>query len=115
MKMLRFSLKTCFFKADFNERDYTSYRELYHVLAEFLPPPDLVIYLRASVSTLEERIRLRGRDYERKIAPAYLQQLSDLYENWIHHFSLCPVLAVPADNLDYVANSGHLDLIVDKI
>ncbi len=43
------------------ERDYNSYRELYQVLIEFLPPPDLVVYLRASVSTLQERIRLRGQ------------------------------------------------------
>lgn len=98
-----------------DERDYKSYTELYQVLAEFLPPPDLVIYLRASVSTLVDRINLRGRDYERRISPDYLQQLNALYESWIAHFSLCPVLTVPADDLDYVANSGHLDLIVRKV
>ncbi len=98
-----------------DERDYRSYTELYQVLAEFLPPPDLVIYLRASVTTLVDRINLRGRDYERKISPEYLQQLNVLYESWITHFGLCPVLTVPADDLDYVANSGHLDLIVRKV
>ena len=72
------------------------------MLTEFLPPPDLVIYLRASVPTLQERIR-RGRDYERQISPEYLRQLNELYESWISHFSLCPVLTVPADDLDYVA------------
>jgi deoxyadenosine/deoxycytidine kinase len=98
-----------------NERDYRSYRELYQVLIEFLPPPDLVIYLRASVSTLIERINLRGRDYERQITPEYLAQLNDLYEDWIAHFSLCPVLTVPADALNYVTNRGHLDLIIHKV
>ncbi|MFM8319359.1 MAG: deoxynucleoside kinase [Chloroflexota bacterium] len=97
------------------ERDYTSYRELYEVLSEFLPPPDLVIYLRASVPTLVDRIRQRDRDYERQIAPEYLGQLNDLYEEWIAHFRLCPVLTVPADDLNFVANPGHLDLIVRKI
>ena len=97
------------------ERDYTSYRELYQVLIEFLPPPDLVVYLRASVSTLQERIRLRGRDYERQITPEYLRQLNELYESWIARFSLCPVLTVPADDLDYVAVPAHLDLIVRKV
>jgi deoxyadenosine/deoxycytidine kinase len=97
------------------ERDYNSYRELYQVLIEFLPPPDLVVYLRASVSTLQERIRLRGRDYERQITTDYLSQLNELYESWIARFSLCPVLTVPADDLDYVAIPAHLDLIVRKV
>ena len=78
-------------------------------------PPDLVIYLRASVDTLMNRINSRGRDYERKITPEYLQNLNHLYEAWIENFTLCPVLAVPADDLDYVAHSGHLRLIISKI
>jgi deoxyadenosine/deoxycytidine kinase len=98
-----------------DERDYLSYRELYQVLSEFLPPPDLVIYLRASIPTLQARIASRGRDYERTITPAYLAQLNALYEEWIDHFSLCPVLTVPADDLDYVAHPGHLQLIVQKV
>jgi deoxyadenosine/deoxycytidine kinase len=97
------------------ERDYGTYRELYEVLTEFLPPPDLVIYLRASVPTLLARIAQRGRDYEKQITGSYLGQINQLYEAWIAKFSLCPVLTVPADDLDYVANSGHLDLIVEKV
>lgn len=98
-----------------DERDYNSYHELYRVLSEFLPPPDLVVYLRASVPTLMGRIAHRGRDYERTISADYLGQLNELYEEWIATFSLCPVLSVPADDLDYVANTSHLDLIVSKI
>jgi deoxyadenosine/deoxycytidine kinase len=98
-----------------DERDYTSYHELYRVLSEFLPPPDLVVYLRASVPTLQGRIAHRGRDYERTISFQYLEQLNRLYEEWITTFSLCPVLSVPTDDLDYVANTAHLDLIVSKI
>jgi deoxyadenosine/deoxycytidine kinase len=97
------------------ERDYHAYRELYEVLTEFLPPPDLVVYLRASAQTLLHRISHRGREYERTITGDYLEQLNELYENWIATFSLCPVLTVPADDLDYVAHSDHLDLIVSKI
>lgn len=97
------------------ERDYTSYHELYRVLSEFLPPPDLVVYLCATVPTLRERISRRGRDYERTISTEYLEQLNQLYEEWITTFSLCPVLTVPADDLDYVAYPAHLDLIVDKV
>jgi len=98
-----------------SERDYSSYRELYQVLVDFLPPPDLVVYLQASADTLIHRIRNRGRDYERQITREYLLQLNNIYEEWIAHFSLCPVLTVPADDLDYVSHSGHLDLIVRKI
>lgn len=98
-----------------DERDYGAYRELYLVLTEFLPPPDLVVYLRASEKTLLERIRHRGREYERHITHEYLQQLNQLYEDWITRFSLCPVLTVPADDLDYVANTSHLDLVVSKV
>lgn len=98
-----------------DQRDYHSYRELYEVLTEFLPPPDLVVYLRASENTLLHRISMRGRDYERQIAPEYLSQLNLLYETWIDNFNLCPVLSVPADDLDYVAHPTHMDLIVAKI
>jgi deoxyadenosine/deoxycytidine kinase len=96
-------------------RDYHTYRELYEVLTDFLPPPDLVLYLRASVPTLLSRISHRARDYERQISFEYLSQINALYEEWIARFSLCPVLTVPSDNLDYVANSRHLNLIVEKV
>jgi deoxyadenosine/deoxycytidine kinase len=98
-----------------SERDFQTYRELYQVLTEFLPAPDLVIYLRASVPTLMQRIANRGRDYERQIQADYLNRLNSLYETWITTFTLCPVLTVPADDLDYVAHSTHLDLIVTKV
>jgi deoxyadenosine/deoxycytidine kinase len=98
-----------------DERDYRSYWELYQVVTTVLPPPDLIVYLRASVDTCQERIRLRGRSYEQDIEPAYLAQLNKLYEEWIDHFSLCPVLTVPSDDLDFVLNIKHLELITDKI
>jgi deoxyadenosine/deoxycytidine kinase len=99
----------------FDERDYISYRELYQVLTNFLPPPDLVIYLRASVETLTLRIHQRGREFERRITPEYLTQLNGLYEEWITNFRLCPVLTVPADDLNYVAYPTHLNLVVRKV
>lgn len=102
-------------QGNISDRDYQTYRELYETAIQFLPPPDLVIYLRASVETLQNRISQRGRDYERKISYDYLQNLNDLYESWIENFTLCPVLAVPADDLDYVAHNGHLRLIATKI
>jgi len=102
-------------QGDMDERDYRSYGELYEVLTSFLPPPDLVVYLRASVPTFLRRIAKRGRDYERSISPAYLDRLNRLYEDWIEGFTLCPILTIPADELDFVANSAHLELITTKI
>lgn len=96
-------------------RDYGTYRGLYETVMDFLPPPDLVIYLRASVPTLVTRISRRGRDYERTISPGYLTSLNQLYERWISSFTLCPVLTVPADHLDFVAHPGHLNLITRKV
>ncbi len=104
-----------FLQGHIRPRDYQTYRELYLTVIEFLPPPDLVIYLRASVQTLLERLSRRGREYERTIPADYLASLNNLYESWIANFTLCPVLTVPADDLDYVAHPGHLDLIVAKV
>jgi deoxyadenosine/deoxycytidine kinase len=97
------------------ERDYRTYRELYEVLVLFLPPPDLVVYLRASVPTLLKRIALRGREFERGITPGYLEQLNTFYAAWMQGFGLCPVLTVPTDDLDFVNNGAHFDLITAKI
>ncbi len=107
--------KNLFLQGHIQPRDYQTYRELYETAVQLLPPPDLMIYLRASVPTLVDRISHRGRDYERTIAPDYLKSLNGLYESWISDFVLCPVLTIPADDLDFVAHSGHLKLIVSKM
>jgi len=107
--------RNLFLQGHMTPRDYQTYRELYETMVKFLPPPDLVIYLRASVETLLSRIARRGRDYEREISADYLDGLNALYEEWIDGFTLCPVLTVPADDLDFVAHSGHLALIAAKV
>ena len=107
--------RNLYLQGNMSDRDYRSYRELFEVLTTFLPPPDLVIYLRASVPTLLERIQQRGREFELDISPEYLEQLNSLYEQWIADFRLCPVLTVPADELDFVSHGTHLDLILEKV
>ncbi len=98
-----------------SDRDWSAYYELYQTLALLLPPPDLVIYLKASVPTLKRRIGQRGRDYERDISETYLQQLNALYDAWANSFSLSPVLIVDTNSLDYVQNGEHLDQIWERI
>ncbi|RME48303.1 MAG: deoxynucleoside kinase [Caldilineae bacterium] len=96
-------------------RDYRSYRELYEVMVELLPPPDLLIYLKASVPTLLRRIAKRGRDFERDIAPEYLTRLNELYNAWIDSFTLCPVLTLDADRLNFVRYPAHFEEIVRRV
>jgi deoxyadenosine/deoxycytidine kinase len=107
--------RNLYLNGNMSRRDYETYENLYQSLLSFLPTPDLVIYLRASVDTLKQRIHQRGRDYERSIDPAYLSQLNQAYEEWITSFSLCPVLSIPADNLDFVSQPQHMRLILKKV
>jgi deoxyadenosine/deoxycytidine kinase len=102
-------------QGNMTKRDWTSYWDLYQTVITILPPPDLVIYLQASVPTLRERIRQRGRDYEQEIRTEYLTQLNDLYDKWVDGFSLCPVLTVPTDDLNFVAKNAHLELIANRV
>jgi deoxyadenosine/deoxycytidine kinase len=97
------------------QRDYDTYNELYQVLCESLPAPDLLIYLRAPVRVLYDRIQQRGRDYERRIDPDYLRQLNTLYEEWIASFTLCPVLTISTGDFNYIAETTHFELILSKI
>jgi deoxyadenosine/deoxycytidine kinase len=96
-------------------RDYCNYRELFTIMVDFLSPPDLIIYLQASIDTLRRRISLRGRDYEKNISSGYLEQLNTLYEKWVTGFTICPILTIPADALDFVQSPEHLKIISKKI
>ena len=107
--------RNLFLQGHMSQRDYITYRDLYESMALFLPPPDLVVYLQASVDTLVRRIAKRGREYERSISADYLAELNDLYEDWISNFDLCPVLTIPADKLDFVEEPEHVDVIISWI
>jgi deoxyadenosine/deoxycytidine kinase len=97
------------------ERDYRNYVSLYHVMTEFLHPPDVLIYLRASIETLTHQISLRGRDFERSIQPKYLQQLNTHYEQWISSYSLGKLLTVDSNRLDFVNNEEDLKEILEEM
>lgn len=98
-----------------SNRDWQCYQELYTTLATLLRPPDLVVYLKASVPSLQQRIGHRGREYERTISEAYLTQLNELYDLWAARFRLCPLLTVDTENLNYVQYETHLDKIWQRI
>ncbi|PWH20834.1 MAG: deoxynucleoside kinase [Ardenticatenia bacterium] len=96
-------------------RDYATYVALYEVFRQMLPPPHLLVYLKASVPVLLQRIALRGRDFERHISPGYLERLNILYENWIATFTLCPVLTIDTDLLDFVHFTADTEEVVARI
>jgi deoxyadenosine/deoxycytidine kinase len=98
-----------------NREEWTTYQELYKTLASILPPPDLVIYIRASVDTLHRRIKKRGREFESSIQESYLIGLNSLYEEWIQTFDLAPVLTIPGDKLDFIEDSNDFRAIVATI
>jgi deoxyadenosine/deoxycytidine kinase len=97
------------------ERDYLAYRRLFQIVVDRLPAPDLLLHLDASVETLLQRIRGRDRAIESGITADYLDLLNSFYGDWMAEFSLCPVLTIPSDRLDFVHRPGHLDVIVDRI
>jgi deoxyadenosine/deoxycytidine kinase len=98
-----------------NERDYQAYRRLFDLVVAGLPHPDLLLYLRAPVPILLDRIRRRGRAMESSITTDYLSLLDTFYEEWIQSFDLCPVLAIRTEDLDFVNKPKHLDIVVQRI
>jgi deoxyadenosine/deoxycytidine kinase len=97
------------------ERDYLAYRHLYELVVAGLPRPDLLIYLKAPVPVLMDRIRRRARNMETGISADYLALLDTFYDEWLGAFDLCPVLTIHTNDLDYVSQSTHLDTVMQRI
>jgi deoxyadenosine/deoxycytidine kinase len=100
---------------NFTETDYQSYRRVFNLVVNTLPPPSLLIYLCAPVPVLLKRIRSRARDIETGISADYLSLLETFYSDWMQAFDLCPVLTIRTDDLDFVHKPKHLDIVVNRI
>jgi deoxyguanosine kinase len=100
-------------------KQYEKYKQIYYILTTNMPEPNLIIYLKASLPTLLDRISLRGRDIEKNIDPAYLFQLTKDYDQFMEKFIVdhpnVPVLTFEGDSLDFVKNKADLDTIISKI
>ena len=107
--------RNLYLQGHLSERDWQTYYDLFRTLTMLLQPPNLVVYLKASAPALLDRIAQRGRDYEQGMAPAYLARLNDLYEQWIAGFTLCPILVVETDHLNYVQHEAHLSLVAQRV
>ncbi len=96
-------------------RDFENYFTLFQLMSSFIQPPDLLLYLRASVPTLVSQIQKRGRKYESNIRLDYLQRLNERYEAWIDSYNLGKKLIIEADDYDFPNNPNHLREVIDKI
>lgn len=95
-------------------RDFENYSSLFELMSSFLQPPDLLIYLRASVSTLVEQIQQRGREYEESIRLDYLKLLNERYEAWIENYTLGKLLIINVDDID-LAEPEDLSVVIERI
>jgi len=107
--------KNLYLHGNMEERDYKTYVEHFHLMTNFLKTPDLLIYLKAEVPTLIERIDIRGRDYERSIPKEYLAQLNEHYNSWIASYHRGPVVTFDVGKLNFVKQSKHLAQIASVV
>jgi len=96
-------------------RDFENYRSIFDNITDFIKPPDLLIYLKASVPTLVSNIQRRGREYESGIRLDYLSKLNEKYQKWIDGYQLGKLLILDKDNLDFTNNPEDLGTIIQLI
>jgi len=96
-------------------RDFDNYEKLFELMASFIQPPDLLIYLRADVPTLVRNIQKRGRDYEASIRLDYLKSLNDRYEDWINSYDIGKLLIFDVDDIYFQENAEHLGKIIERV
>lgn len=98
-----------------SDRDYANYSSLFNLMKSFVSAPDLLIYLKADISTLTRQISKRGRDYEAGISIDYLSRLNKKYENWIGNYKEGKLLVIDVDNLDFVERKEDFGYILERI
>jgi deoxyadenosine/deoxycytidine kinase len=96
-------------------RDFENYFTLFNMLGSLIQPPDLVIYLRASVPTLVKQIQKRGRKYEDNIRLDYLKRLNERYEAWVESYKLGKLLIVDVDTINFIDKPEDLSVVIDKV
>jgi deoxyadenosine/deoxycytidine kinase len=96
-------------------RDYENYQSIFDNITEYIKPPDLLVYLKASVPTLVNNIQRRGREYEIGIRIDYLSKLNEKYDKWIKNYKLGKLLVLDKDNLDFANNPEDLGNIIQSI
>lgn len=96
-------------------RDFESYFSLFKLMESFIQPPDLLIYLRASIPVLVDQISSRGREYEESIRLDYLKRLNERYEAWISTYEEGKLLIIDVDNTNFIKNKEDLGKVISKV
>lgn len=96
-------------------RDFDNYFSLFKNMSQQVSAPDLLIYLRASISTLVSHIHARGRDYEGNMSLDYLKRLNNKYENWIQNYKEGPLLIINADEVDFENKQEDLGKVINLV
>jgi deoxyadenosine/deoxycytidine kinase len=104
-----------FARLNLSDDEFVLYEKVYAHLKPQTPTPDLVVYLQAPVSTLIERVHRRGVDFERTIPADYLARLADAYTRYFYSYNEAPLLIVNSERLNFVDNSHHVDLLMQRI
>lgn len=98
-----------------SKRDFDNYFMFFETLKTMVQPPDMLIYLKASVPTLVAQIQKRGREYEENIRLDYLKRLNDFYNKWIDGYKEGPLLVIDIDKNKFPENEEHLGDIIRRI
>ena len=96
-------------------RDFENYTSLFNLMLSLVKPPDLLVYLRSSISNLVSQIQKRGREYESSIRIDYLQGLNERYEQWIESYRDGKKLILDVDELKFEDNPRDLSTVIDRI
>ncbi len=96
-------------------RDFENYLSLFETISSSIKPPDLVIYLKASIPTLVNQIQKRGREYEENLRLDYLKKLNEYYDNWATKFEDARMLVIDVDNCNFVDDKNQMETVVNKV
>jgi deoxyadenosine/deoxycytidine kinase len=98
-----------------SKRDFNNYFQFFETLKKMVQPPDLLIYLKASVPTLVFQIQKRGREYEENIRLDYLKRLNEYYNRWTESYTEGPILVIDVDKNKFAEDAEHMGDIITKI
>jgi len=104
-----------FARLNLDDAEFALYQKIHADMAPKAPTPDLVIYLQAPTSQLAERVRRRGRAYERNLSESYLTDLSRLYSEFFYHYDSSPLLIVNSENLNFADRQSDFQLLLERL
>ena len=110
-----FAKDRIFASVNLDEDELVLYQQIYTLLDQRIPKPDLVIYLQSPTEVLQQRIRMRGRSYEREISRDYIEAVNEAYSYFFYHYNRSPLLVINTNDFDFVRRPEELDVLLKQI